>query len=118
MIQLVSFPIQVIPSLSVTKVLGGRVARSATVISNKIIIARFLDIFGLVQLESGAGILVQLEQYLVMIIQGLHLFINFSSRYFINYLQKHLFKIDIYPSPSWSCKNLINYTSHWSETCD
>ena len=81
MVQLVNLPLQCIIYLLVTKgryerVARFRVARDDTSVSSRVIIACVIDILGIFELISGYGLLVQIEQHIVIIIQGLRMFIH------------------------------------------
>ena len=82
MVRLVNFLIQWLISLSFTKVRDrglSRVqfARDATVVADRGIISRFIDILVLVQIAVVDGLLGHLEQHLVLLLWGLHLFVYF-----------------------------------------
>ena len=80
-VQLVNFPSKRLFSLLVTKgrdvrVARVRVIRDTTVASSQGIIARFLDILGLVQIPAGDGLLGYIEQNIFMVLPGLRMILH------------------------------------------
>ena len=78
MINVVDFPSQGLPLLSVTNDSYGRVsrfqvARKTTVISAQLITSCLIDLLDIVHITAGDGIIVQFEQNTVLLLLGLHL---------------------------------------------
>ena len=81
MFHLVILPLHGILSLYVANgpyqgVARFRVTRDATAVDDRGIIARFLDLIYLFQLTAVYGLLFHLENHLIMILQGLNLFVH------------------------------------------